>query len=316
MLDAIRFTQGAVAKKDFVAALTHFKIQGGRITGTNGSLTLSSPIDVDIDVMPKAVDFIKAVQTCKDTITLHMTPAAKLAVKSGAFKANIDCVTEGFPDSVPEGVLITPRGDLLVSLRKIFPFIAEDASRQWARGILLRGQSAFATNNVVLAEVWLGHEVPCEVNIPKTAVAEFLRIGEEPTQLQVSDNSLTFHYAGGRWLKTQLYSTEWPDLSKVLDLPANPTPPPAGLWEALDSIKPFVNKTGAAYLLDGRVQTERVDEVGASAEVVGMSCDAVYHIDQLLRLRDLVTHIDLTTYPAPSIFYGEGVRGAIIGMRL
>jgi hypothetical protein len=31
MLDALKFVKGAVAKKDFVPELTHFRITGGRV---------------------------------------------------------------------------------------------------------------------------------------------------------------------------------------------------------------------------------------------------------------------------------------------
>ena len=43
MIDAVKFVQGAVAKKDYVAELTHFLIQDNRITGYNGIMGLSSP---------------------------------------------------------------------------------------------------------------------------------------------------------------------------------------------------------------------------------------------------------------------------------
>ncbi len=44
MLSALKFVKGAVSTKDYVPALTHFQIKGGRVTGYNGKLSLSSPI--------------------------------------------------------------------------------------------------------------------------------------------------------------------------------------------------------------------------------------------------------------------------------
>ena len=223
MLDALRFVQGAVAKKDFVPALTHFRVDRGTIRGYNGMLGLCCPIDLDLNVSPRAVPFIKAIQTCQDTIQLHVTPAGKLSVKSGKFKALVDCIQEDFPEVEPEGTSIELNGGLLAALKLLAPMIADDASRPWARGILFRGQSAFATNNIIIAEYWLGYHFPVEINIPRAAVVELLRIKEEPISMQIAENSATFHFSGNRWLRTQTHTTQWPDISpRVRDRRGHP----------------------------------------------------------------------------------------------
>src|SRR6185437_8847372 len=95
MLDALRFVASAVAKKDYILDLTHFKIKGERITGFNGIIALSSDIEVDIDTCPNATKFIAAVRACpNETVALNMTPAGKLAIKSGKFKSFIDCLQD------------------------------------------------------------------------------------------------------------------------------------------------------------------------------------------------------------------------------
>lgn len=315
MLDSLRFAQGAVAKKDFVPALTHFRIEGGTIRGFNGMMGLCCPIDLDLDCSPKAVQFVKAVQTCKDTIQLHMTPAGRLSVKSGKFKALVDCIQDSFPEVVPEGKEVTLDGGLLKVLKLLAPFIADDASRPWARGILLRGQSAFATNNIILIERWLGYTFPVEINIPKSAVAELIRIGEEPESLQITENSVTFHFSGKRWLRTQTYSTLWPDLSRILDRQANPSPIPDGLWDAAADLLPFVDELGRLFLTPGQVTTGHGDGAGAAIEVPGIQADGCFNAQQVMLLKGVAKTLDLTGYPGPCAFFGDQIRGALIGMR-
>lgn len=315
MLDALKFVQGAVAKKDFVQALTHFHISGGFIKGYNGSLALCSPIDLDLEVTPKADQFIKAIATCKDTVQLNMTPAGRLSIKSGSFRAFVDCIDEAYPDVQPEGEVLELDGALLEALKKLNPFIAEDASRQWARGILFRGRSAFATNNVTLVEYWLGYNFPVEVNIPKPAVQELIRIGEEPTKVQVCENSVTFHYASGRWLRTQTYSTQWPDMAKILDRDSTQQPFPEGFFEALADLLPFADDLQRVYFLNTRMATTPVEGLGASVDLVGLPEQGIYNIRQLQLLEAVAETIDLSQYPAPCLFYGDRVRGAIVGMR-
>lgn len=318
MLDSLRFVQGAVAKKDFVAALTHFRIHAGTIRGYNGMMALCCPIDLDLDVCPRAVPFVKAIQTCKDTIAIHMTPTGRLSVKSGAFKAFVECTTEVFPDVEPEGEVIELGGEskILETVKLLMPFIAEDASRPWARGILFRGQSAFATNNVCLIERWVGNNFPVVINIPKAAATELLRIGEEPQKLQMSETSMTFHFSGDRWLRTQSYPIDWPDFGRILDTPANPLPLPAALFEQIADLAPFVDELGRIHLSDGAITTGVHEADGATVEIEGLSgAGGVYNIKQFMLLDGVATSADLTTYPAPALFYGENIRGAIVGMR-
>lgn len=315
MLNALRFVQGAVAKKDFVAALTHFHIQGGTIRGFNGMMGLCCPIDLDLDVCPKAVPFIKAIQTCKDTIAIHVTANGRLSIKSGKFRALIECIQEPFPEVVPEGAPVQLNGELLSILKTLNPFIAEDASRPWARGILLRGNSAFATNNVCLIEHWMSVPFPVEINIPKSAVVELLRIGEEPERLQITENSATFHFSGDRWLRTQTYPTDWPDLTKVLDRPCDPKPVPETLFEAATDLLPFLNEVGQLFIAPGSITTSVVEGDGAAVEVPGLEGEGCYHEKQLRLLEGVAKTIDLSTYPNPCLFFGDRVRGAIVGMR-
>lgn len=317
MLDSLRFVQGAVAKKDFVPALTHFSIKGGRIRGYNGALALCTPIALDLDCSPKALPFIKAIQTCRETIQLHLTTAGRLSVKSGTFKALVDCTDEAYPDVEPEGEIIHCNGELLGVLRALEPFVSEDASRPWSRGVLLRGESAFATNNIVLVERWLGYTFPSALNVPLSAIKELLRIGEEPASIQISETSATFHFTEGRWLRTQSYSTEWPDLARVLNVESVQGPIPAGLWTALEDITPFADQLGRVVFHEsGSVSTGHGEGAGAAVELPTITHDACFNINHLKLLEGVANTADFTLWPRPCPFFGEKIRGAIVGIRL
>ncbi len=315
MLEALRFVQGAVAKKDFVQALTHFSISKGLIKGYNGSMALCSPIALDLDVMPKAVPFTKAIQTCKDTVQIHLTPGNRLAIKSGPFRAFVDCTEEPYPDLQPEGEKVELGNGFLKAMKRLEPFIADDASRPWARGILFLNQSAYATNNITLVEYWLGYTFPVAVNIPKPAVTELLRIGEEPTHLQLTETSVTFHFSENRWLRTQTYSTAWPDVTKILWRESKQLPFPNGFFQGLLDLKPFVGELETVYFTEHGISTEPLEGKGASVDIPDLPEGGAYAIKQLALLEGLADTIDFGAYPAPSLFYGPGVRGALVGQR-
>lgn len=317
MLAELKFVQGAVARKDFIPHLTHFKIENRTVRSFNGSLALCSPIDFDIDCIPKAVPFVKAIQNCEDTVSLNMTPAGRLSVSSGSFKAFIECVEEDTGHVEPEGERFELNGmQVLQALKIMAPFIGEDASRPWTNGVLFKGQSAYATNNVSLIEYWIGDLFPIICNVPKVAIREMIRINEPPLYAQATGRSISFHYPNGKWLRTALLDLEWPDLAKVLDVPNAPVPIDPLIFPALTAIKPFADEYGRVYLQGDELTTCTADGEGAGYIVPGLGAEGIYQIEMLTRLEGVATAWDLSLYPAPCHFVGERLRGAIIGMRL
>jgi DNA polymerase III sliding clamp (beta) subunit (PCNA family) len=315
MLKELLFVQGSVAKKDFQPALTHFHICNGRIQGYNGTIALSSPIALDLDITPKAIPLVKALQGCKDTVALSKTDGGRLAIKSGKFKAFVDCLPEKFPEIHPSGDRVEIPQPILPILKTLRSFVAEDASRQWARGILLKGKSAYATNNIILVEYYLAIAFPFELNIPLTTIDELLRINEEPEYLLVAEKSITFCFSGERWLNSGIYSIQWPNVEKVLVDSTEGSGPLPFTDADLQPLLAFVDKSSHLYFHKGCLATSRDDGVGASVECVGLPEKGVFNLEMLRKLFPIVNTIDFSRYPAPCPFFGNGLRGVIIGMR-
>lgn len=316
MLEELRFVQGAVAKKDFLPVLTHFRIENGTVRSFNGDLALCSPIAFDIECSPKAVPFVKAIQSCNETVVLQLTPAGRLNVRSGSFNAYIDCTDVETPHVLPEGEFVEINGaELLTAFKVLQPLIGEDASRPWSNGLLLRGQSAFATNNVVLAEYWIGSAFPKVCNIPRECINEMLRIKTPPVSAQMSDNSITFHYENKRWIRTGLRSTEWPPVEARLNKPSNPVPVNPMLFKALANIEPFSDKMGRVYIFKNIIATCMEEGEGARFEIADLGFEGVYQIEMLRLIEAVAKQADFTRYPEASTFFGDRVRGLIIGLR-
>ena len=325
MLEALQFVQGAVARKDFVPEMTHFHIKDGGVMTYNGTLTLYSPIALNFDVSPKAEPMIKAIQACKDsTITLHLTPSGMLSVKSGSFRALVDCLpTRELPlTTQPEGTEVNLAGKLLTVLRTLLPFVAEDASRPWARGVLFSGQFARATNNIIIVEHWMGETVfPVPVNLPKSAINEILRVKEEPEKAFVSETNITLVFPGGRWLKAQLFPTDWPDVQRVLGTDQDCYEADAiteEVWNGVEQILPLADKETCAVYVSADCATTHEGDKGAAVsygKVFRVDKPAILNIEQFHALRGVAKTIKLSTYPKPCPFFGDGIRGSIIGIR-
>jgi hypothetical protein len=318
MLRELKFVQGAVAKKDLLPAMTHFRIEGGAVRSYNGVLAISSPIPLDIDCCPRADAMVKAIANCQDATTISMTAGGRLSIRSGRFRALVDTIEGETPHVQPAGEPFAFSGAAFVdACRVLEPFIGSDASRPWTNGVLLEGQSAYATNNTCLVQYWLDAVFPLRVNVPRAAIREVLRVEEPPTHGQVDASSITFHYTDGRWIRSQLLGVEWPmDLiTGLLDRPCTPTAIPDGFFEGLEKIRGMADGTSRVYLKDGALRTHADHEEGAAWEV-DLPAEGLYNMNMLGLLDGVVSTIDLTPYPGPALFFGERLRGAIVGMKM
>lgn len=321
MLDALKFVQGATTDKGLVPALSHFRIKGGRITGFNGALALSAPISVGLDLCPHAGRMIAAIEACDETVALSLSKG-KLLVNTNTFKTHVDCLPDtDLPVVHPEGRVYKVTDNILPALEYLSPFIAEDASRPWACGIMFDGQSAYATNNIVLQQYWLGYRFPCSVIIPRSAVAELLRIGISPDRLRVSENSISFEYADGRWLRSQLLTHPWPAAADIIEAAGNADThihyvKGGALWAALERIIPFTDAQGTVYLRGDYISTQGDDsEAGTCVACPGVPTVGKYNAKQLIKLREVADRILFDSYPNPVYFTGGMSRGIIVGLR-
>lgn len=322
MLDALKFVQRGVARRDIVPNLTNFRIENGRVTGYNGTIALSAPVDIGFNAAPQAGSFIRALDACDDVISITQESTSRLIVRSGNFRSAVPCIdVKDVPVAAPEGVIVTPHTSILHALEVLNPFIGIDASRKWACGILLAGSSAYATNNVVLAEYWLGVPFPYVVNVPSVLVDEVLLVKEELTAIQLTESSITFHYADGRWIKSQLISTEWPDVNRALNgswKDARLIPVPRGLAEACNKISRFGSKDECfTYFRGTDVSTmkEGTLDGGALVELSGIPDFGCYHSRYLNDMLAAAEQVDFTMYPRPVPFAGQNLRGVLLGRR-
>jgi hypothetical protein len=321
MLDALRFVQGALRKTALSPEMEHYQISGGRIIGYNGHLALSSPISLELSAHPKADLFIKAIQACETETSISLTPSARLSIISGKFRAFVPCLPEAPFDVQPKGTRVELQSGVLKALTRAMDFISEDASRPWAMGALIHGGAVMATNNVTFIQLWAGSELSAlpTMNIPRFAVQEMIRIGEEPVAMQSDGNSLTLHYKGDKWLRCQLYDVEWPfdRLQSLFEVPHAPIPFEPGIKEAIEKLHPFIeSKATPLYFTEFGITTSLAADEGVAYQVDNAPAGTAFNLKQLELVSAVADRIDWTLFPKPCIFYGENLRGMIMGRTL
>ena len=316
LLKQLKFVSGAVSNSAFMTEMNHLAIENGHIRATNGVISMGCPAEFPVNCAPNAPAMRKALENCDDVISLAMTANDRLLVKSGKFKAYVPCVDmAALPHPKPSGMIVDYNGELLRdAFEQLQPFVSKDTLRPWANGILLRGPSAFATNNACLAEYWVGAAPPHAVNIPLLTVKEVLRIKESPAKVMLDQHSITFMYEDGRWIKSQVIDTDWPNVEAILNVTSDPVPVPPDLFTAVKSVMGFTSESKAVQFREGAVRSGGHNEEGASYEVEGLPAEGVYRADLLMLLEGVAVNADFSRYPSPAMFFGGRVRGALSGM--
>lgn len=308
MKDALHFVQGAVSDKDLVPVLTHFHIKDGAVQGTNGRLTLSAPLDAIGDVIVPAIPMLKALDACKQP-TVSLTEKS-LMIKDGRFSARLPRSTDVFPVAAPpEGEQHAVNG-IIDALRKLRPFICDDATRLWACGVLFRGGAAYATNNAVLATT----EAPVferDVILPTAVIDELLRIKDEPDRMVVGESVIGFYW-GERWLKASVLKDEWPPVEDMLpdtDLDEIPEQ----IAEEVERISPFCEDKFFP-VIEFNEHGIRTQEGNIAAEISGYAFpEAKYHAKMLSLVLKHARYADFSAPPTP--WAGDGLRGLIAQVR-
>jgi hypothetical protein len=320
MLTDLKYLVATTSRKEFTEELSHIHIHAGRGYAFNGLMSASTNVDVGLTVRPHASSFIKAITACddKEAIALHITDAGRLGIRSGKFKAFVQCLDpykEGIDIPKPQGQIVEVTDELLASIKELAPFMSIDASRPWAQGLRLVGNSIYATNNIILVQRWHGANFPYEIVIPADFVKAVIKVNEKPTRAQVTDSSLSFWFSNDRWLRTQLVVDGWPtNLDKIFRESEYAKPLPDGFFPALEKLRPFMSERGQVYIFPDKLATSQTEGDGASVDIeTGIT--ALFHLEQLQLLQSVMHRIDLSSYPSPSPFFGNKLRGVIVGLR-
>jgi DNA polymerase III sliding clamp (beta) subunit (PCNA family) len=215
LIDSLKFIKGSFNRNE-LSSFTN--IRKGRVTAFDGSLMLSAPINLDIDVSPDSQAFYKAISSCSDALSITITNSGRMSIKSGKFKSFVKCIEPRDFNVTPSGEHIDlSKVEFLSGVKKLIPFVGTDENHKWATGILFKGSKLYATNNVIACSYQCNTDnFGSTVVIPSNCLKELLRIGENPTHCLISDNAITFYYSNDRFLYSNLIVNKWPDIDSLL----------------------------------------------------------------------------------------------------
>lgn len=321
---AVNWCKDALASKDLVAHLTYYMIKEGKIYASDGRMVACHPIMVDFGkpLFIPGADFeriLGAMPTDNPELKLD---EGKLTVKHGKFRGKLSVASEEtWPyEAGHEGKwTVLPKG-LLAAIKKIRPFVSDNATQLWATCVALRNGFIYATNNVVVARAQV-EGLTGDVLLPAWAVDFLLPRVAGATHFAVAENAIFFKWDSGAWLKTFSMNGTFPEKAGTMidscGKAAFATTPAwratfarvAGLTGSGGTIKIFHN----VMLGSGEGELEATD--AAESPIPEGQEASIWDAGYLTPVIEIATHWNPAAWPKPARWQGEGIDGIVIGRR-
>lgn len=317
LLTALEFC-ACVSEKLGAPFETHIGIRGNWAIAFNGILAAGAPITEELYCHPHNLMLIEALSKCNDSYSLTQLDSNRLSVKSGKFRAVVPCLDPNLmQNAAPDPIIVGITNKFKDAVEAVGVLANEHMHEIISHSILMNGPSVISTNGTMLMEYWHGLDLPSNMPLPKEFVTALVKQKKNLVGFGLSNCSVTFHFEGGYWLRSQLYSKQWPDVSRILNRQANLWSIDPNFFHALSSIAPF-STDGNVYSDTNLLMSHADNGVGATFECNGIPKGFVYPIKQLAMMKPHVKRIDYMASGVHDssyclVFEGDECRGVISG---
>ncbi len=316
LLSALKFI-GLITKDIGTPSETHVQLQSNWATASNGILALGHPIIENLHCCPQNKLLVDALSKCTDQIEFKQVDEHKLIIKSGKFKANIQCLPHNVVNCIGPDEPIAIIDNRLKEGFEIVGMPEVNNSQQiYNASILLNGQSIVGTDGKVIIEYWHGIDLPHNLPIPKDIIGPLTKSNKILAKFGFSKTSVTFWFDDGSWIKSQLYAEDWPDIGNILNRTSQQSVVPPDFFNGLDAIRSFTD--ASVYFCAGEVRSHQDSSIGASYAVEGLPSGPIFNLKQLLIIKPYVETIDFQVAGPFTgnmlLWFGKNCRGAISGI--
>lgn len=319
MKEAIAKVKGALAAKDFGAAMNYYTFKDDFIYASDGNMTAATPYAHGLDRLVPGAELEALLARLPNDVTC-MYDDASITMKGGRLRGTIK--TQSTVDRVllvPEHPWNEPPHGLVEAMRRARPFIADVAAQPYATCMCFRKDALFATTNMSLVQVQVPGLAPGDLDLllPSWAVDFVLKAYGTLNGIIFTPNYMAFRWDDGSWLRTKLIEGAFP--ATVVTLLSNVEPE-----------QPFELGPGwrlayadVAALSEGIVGVEasRItggkghSKVEADVEPTGIEAPVHFNPRFLTAVIDVATHWNPAEFPRPVPFVGPGLRGLVVGRR-
>jgi hypothetical protein len=331
LLSAISFV-GSVLKEQGSPNETHIILSNKWAVAFNGILAAGSVISWEGYAAPNFNLFQAAIAKCGEEFSIEAKSPTnediipgqnsniyvdKLIIKSNKFRAIVPCLDPSLLNvSGIDEKTHSINNQFIVALEATGPLASENGQKIHYCSILMNGKSLVSSENgTMIFEWWHGCDLPSGIALPKSLVPVLTKSNKKLVGFGHSNSSVTFYFDDNSWIKSQLFSEQWPDITGILNVQSNPFETPKDLWEGLQAIGPH-SVDGLVYFDSSIIRSHPNDMVGASYEVKGLPKGPIFSIKQLEFIQPYAKQIDFFANGLNgkiTAFYGDKCRGIIAG---
>lgn len=311
----------ALADKANVAHYTHLLLKDGEILATDGNLSAGAPIMYDDTLLVPGAEFEAILNRMPGNPAIEFGDG-RVTFKAGRFKGSV-------PVLPPEHATVVGRSGknrgalypgFVADLKAVREFVSDEDNPAWmASVIFLSGMMIGVSRGGQCMAV---ADCPDEslgasgLLLPRKAVDFVLKRDKEPTEIEWDDTSCAFTWADGSWLRTNLLTGSPPKmLSERLKALVKPE------WEISGEFKAAYERVSGVSDSEVRLYKDRVTGGGPHCDVEdgaacptpdGLDC-SVWNPKTLDVVLSHATHWNPGAYPNPAPFWGDRVRGLLMG---
>jgi hypothetical protein len=220
LLEAVKFisvTQKAIGTPNE----THCSIGYGYLVAFNGVIAAGARVDTQLRACPHTLSFSAALAKCRGTVSFGLEASTnltgeRLRVTDNRFTAIIDTLElSALSTATPDDLIVNVDNSLLVALNTCCELLSDITVL--GSSLLLRANTCVTTNRIIVLEAWHGYDLPT-LTVPKEFIAAISKTGKDLDGLGFGRRTLTVWFTDGSWLRSQLYTDEWPSrLDHVLN---------------------------------------------------------------------------------------------------
>lgn len=307
MKDAIEFIKHGVLNRQFNEAYTQIHACGDYIQSHNGFITMSHTLMGIGTFAVSSTKLISAIKACGYKPDLSLGDKY-ITLSRNKFRARLPFSSElnkVKPDKDNIKRIKTPVMD---TIKSMYPYISEDASRIWSQSILSKKGYLYVTNNVMIVRAEC--KLPAGV-YPIQLIAAMMKVNKEPTHIAVCDRSITVYYDDTTWIRSSTIAETWPDIIGMFkDIKFKEVPRILDDFrECVEMIEPFV-EDDIIQIRDGKMVTPtgEIDDVDLP--------NMAFSLTIIKKVLAGFERCDLTRYPEPMLVIGENLEGAFMGMMI
>lgn len=309
LLQAVNFLM-PIQKKRGTVNQQFCYIGNGWIAAADDYMSIAVPIETPIEAFPNTFQLRSALLKCGEDLSITKLNPLQIAITSGSFKAIIGCTKE-LELKGPDQLTLMVDDKLKKCFKATQTLPAENSNRPEFGAIKLADGccTSLTPTGTALLQAWHGFNVPGAYLVPVAASKALVRSKEPLIGLGYTENSITFHFASGAFIKTALHSGNFPGIEHLFNVETSePYEIPDDFAAAVKAIQPF-SKEGFMHFRKGCITSDVEENEASTYKFDGLPEDKSISIPLYLKIKDYFQNARFSERSI--IFQKDNVRGVI-----